>query len=404
MSSPFTNIFDIQPNVLRNRKNKYSLYYTENLFQKEQRKYLKARSSVYKKSRFATPKLGSTIKIFSIKYLVDSYNPYNGKHTLLNIRSFQKRHFDLQLYNWKYDYSVDNKFKKSNLLKPIPNQIQNSVDILPKPLPNINNTSLPEPFSFTNSCKDKLDWNTGFYTNLSDDIENNLPKAFLNNKIEWNYDIEAVCNTSDIFSSSLTSNDLSDINEYINKPDIFDTELILKPISKINYQNERLYLDNIKSTKKCEEQVIENNKTKQEKEKLTKDIATSIVNNIFSNIKYDYFTKNKSVENIKNINLDAVEPKIITIKNEDLIADFKEGDLVNTELGKADIINVRNDNICEVNLPHMDAKGYIPSNKLKSIKEDIEGEELEQMKTEDKPTEENIEENIEENNGYCILM
>ena len=62
MSSPFNNIFDIQPNILRNRKSKYSVYYkpydTENLFQKEQRKYLKARSNVYKKSRFATPKIG----------------------------------------------------------------------------------------------------------------------------------------------------------------------------------------------------------------------------------------------------------------------------------------------------------------------------------------------------------
>ena len=150
MSSPFNNIFDIQPNILRNRKSKYSVYYkpydTENLFQKEQRKYIKARSNVYKKSRFATPKIGSTIKIFSIKYLVDSYNPYNGKHTLLNTRSFQKRHFDLQLYNWKYDYSADKKFSKSNLLKPIPNQVHNSTDILPKPLPNINNTDFPKPF------------------------------------------------------------------------------------------------------------------------------------------------------------------------------------------------------------------------------------------------------------------
>ena len=140
-----------------------------------------------------------------------------------------------------------------------------------------------------------------------------------------------------------------------------------------------------------------------EKEQITKYIAKSIVNSIFSNIKYDYFSANKSEENIKNINLDSNKPKIVTIKNDDLVKNFKEGDEVITELGTADITNIRNDDICEVKLPHMKATGYFPSNKLKSIKEDIEGEELEKMKTEDKPAEEN-DNDEENNNGYCIVM
>ena len=59
-----------------------------------------------------------------------------------------------------------------------------------------------------------------------------------------------------------------------------------------------------------------------------------------------------NLKKILKILVETNEPKTITIKNDDLVKNFKEGDEVITGSRTADITNIRNDDICEIKLPH----------------------------------------------------
>ena len=110
MANPFDNDYNmfIGKNQLTNRKNKFTINYTdpdeieEEIYRMKQRRFIKNRSQYYKDMSVSEPKVGSIIKIYNINYYVESFNMLNNKHTLINVKNFQRRHFDLQLYSWKY--------------------------------------------------------------------------------------------------------------------------------------------------------------------------------------------------------------------------------------------------------------------------------------------------------------
>lgn len=110
MSSPIFNDLSLFPNMkqLTNRKNKYTIKYTntdeieEAIYQKKQRRYLKNRSEFFNNQCNNKPCNGEIVKIYNVEYYVETFNPLNGKHTLINTRNFNRRYFDLQLYTWNY--------------------------------------------------------------------------------------------------------------------------------------------------------------------------------------------------------------------------------------------------------------------------------------------------------------
>ena len=127
MSSPIFNDFSMFPNMkqLTNRKNKYTIKYTttdeieEAIYQKKQRRYLKNRSEFFNNQSDNKPNNGEIVKIYNIEYYVETFNPLNGKHALINTQNFSRRYFDLQLYTWEYVKPLfDNKFIISEPIIP----------------------------------------------------------------------------------------------------------------------------------------------------------------------------------------------------------------------------------------------------------------------------------------------
>ena len=59
----------------------------------------------------------------------------NNKHTLINVKNFQRRHFDLQLYSWKYVPS--NAIETFRYTKIIPN-VRTNLGFFLEPLPPIS--------------------------------------------------------------------------------------------------------------------------------------------------------------------------------------------------------------------------------------------------------------------------
>jgi len=142
MSSPIFNDLSLFPNMkqLTNRKNKYTIKYTntdeieEAIYQKKQRRYLKNRSDFFNNQCSNKPCNGEIVKIYNVEYYVETFNPLNGKHTLINTRNFNRRYFDLQLYTWNY---VKPMFKdKFKMPQPIFPNIKTNM-FLKTPLPAI---------------------------------------------------------------------------------------------------------------------------------------------------------------------------------------------------------------------------------------------------------------------------
>lgn len=143
MANPFDNDFNmfIGKNQLTNRKNKFTINYTdpdqieEEIYRMKQRRFIKNRSQYYNDMSTSEPKVGSIIKIYNINYYVESFNMLNNKHTLINVKNFQRRHFDLQLYSWKYVPS--NAIETFTLPQKIVPNVRSNLGFL-EPLPPIS--------------------------------------------------------------------------------------------------------------------------------------------------------------------------------------------------------------------------------------------------------------------------
>jgi len=278
MSSPIFNDLSLFPNMkqLTNRKNKYTIKYTntddieEAIYQKKQRRYLKNRSNFFYNQSDNKPSNGEVVKIYNIEYYVENFNPLNGKHTLINTRNYSRRYFDLQLYTWDYVKSLSqDKFK---MPAPIFPKIKTNLFLKP-PLPAINNIE-PRKLIYDITKTPLNQFNSPLTITLPTSPA--ISPIKINRISDTNtFDIESQEFVSDPFKSFDFSFNL-DIDKQFDAP-IVEKDLIIEDLD-LDIIEEHLNDKNIEMD--IDDNVEDN-----------KDSVT-----INSCVNYDYFT----TENIKN--------------------------------------------------------------------------------------------------------